>query len=357
MHRNRTGNRRGRSASGIIGPAVLALLLGAAADARAGAGADAPPEASRVPLLSADEAWAALPECSTGTGAPLPNWARALATSLPHTTAAMLELDTAYRTTPEIDAALRAKLRWVAARANRCDYGQRYAAADLVRAGGDAADLERLAAGLEHLPAAERAVLEFAHQMTVDAAAVSDEQVADLIARFGERQVVAFVLQLAYANFQDRLVLALGIPLEADGPLPPAEFRFPALSKLNDIPQAARPETLPETADEEPAGDATGDWSPLDLAELRELLDAQRERPGRVSIPAWEQVREQLPAEVYPRDRPLEVKWSLVVLGHQPELGLAWMRCLRTFGRESGFDRVLAESMFWVITRTIHCFY
>jgi alkylhydroperoxidase family enzyme len=353
MHRDRTRNRHGLRASGIIGLAILGFMLGSAADLRA----DSPPEAARVPLLSPEEAWAALPECSTGSGAPLPNWARALASSLPHTTAAMLELDAAYRTTPELDAALRAKLRWVAAHANRCVYGQRYAAADLARAGGDAADLELLAAGFEHLPADERAVLEFGHQMTVDANEVSDQQVAGLIELYGERQVVAFVLQLAYANFQDRLVLALDVPLEEGGPLPPGDFQFPALAKTSDIAPAPRPEALPESTGEDPPVDAGLEWSPLDMAQLRELLETQRERPGRVSVPAWERVREQLPAELYPRERPLKVKWSLVVLGHQPELGLAWMRCLRTFGREADLDRVLAESIFWVITRTIHCFY
>ncbi len=44
-------------------------------------------------------------------------------------------------------------------------------------------------------------------------------------------------------------------------------------------------------------------------------------------------------------------------MGHQPELALAWFTCLRTFQEESAQDRVFEESLFWVITRSINCFY
>ncbi|HUG89307.1 MAG TPA: hypothetical protein VML55_00640, partial [Planctomycetaceae bacterium] len=262
------------------------------------------------------------------------------------------------------DPKLRAKLRWVAARANRCGYSQAYAAADFERAGGDPAELQQIAERLDELPAGERAALQFARQMTVDASAVTDEEVARLVAIYGERSVVAMVLELACANFQDRLILALDLPLEEGGPLPPVALRFPALDKLDEIPRAGRPEELPAAgsvsrANEQPAAEPgeNQEWASLDLAALRRLLDVQRDRPGRVSVPAWESVRERLPPEVYPPDRPLRIKWSLVVLGHQPDMGMAWMRCLRAFGREADLDRVLAESVFWVITRTIHCFY
>jgi hypothetical protein len=196
--------------------------------------------------------------------------------------------------------------------------------------------------------------------MTTDASAVTDEDVARLIAHYGEKAVVAMVLQLAYASFQDRLILTLGLPPEENGPLPPASFGFAA----GEVPQASRPEELPkvdDVPDGEPDQAAAGDeqeaWSALELPRLRELLAAQRDRPGRVSIPDWDSVRAVLPDGSYPPGRELKIRWSLVVLGHQPELGLAWMRCMRSFGRESDFDQVLAESMFWVITRTIHCFY
>ena len=60
---------------------------------------------------------------------------------------------------------------------------------------------------------------------------------------------------------------------------------------------------------------------------------------------------------MYPADKPTRIKWSLVVMGHQPQMGLARLKCLRTFGREANQDRVFEETMLWVVTRTIHCFY
>src|SRR3954470_17837552 len=47
----------------------------------------------RVPLLSDAEAWSHLPTAEVGSGQRLPAWARAVARSLPRTTAAMLRLD------------------------------------------------------------------------------------------------------------------------------------------------------------------------------------------------------------------------------------------------------------------------
>ncbi|HEV3023514.1 MAG TPA: hypothetical protein VGX76_13665, partial [Pirellulales bacterium] len=92
-------------------------------------------EAARVPLLSDAEAWERLPQAEEGAGGPLPAWARALAGNLPRTTAAMLELDWRHRAVSPLDPILRGKLRWTVAQANRCQYGTRYAVADLVRLG------------------------------------------------------------------------------------------------------------------------------------------------------------------------------------------------------------------------------
>jgi hypothetical protein len=55
----------------------------------------------RVELLTNKRTWDRLPEASLGQGEPLPNWARALVSTLPHTTGALLELDALYRTTPQ----------------------------------------------------------------------------------------------------------------------------------------------------------------------------------------------------------------------------------------------------------------
>ena len=54
---------------------------------------------------------------------------------------------------------------------------------------------------------------------------------------------------------------------------------------------------------------------------------------------------------------PLRIRWSLVCMGYQPELTLAWFACTRAFAEEAKQDRVFEESLFWVVTRSLQCFY
>lgn len=313
----------------------------------------------RIPLLDSSQAWEKLPECEAGAGGPLPNWARALAGPLPATTAAVLDLDGTYRLSAELDPKLRAKLRWVAARGTRCDYGQEYALADLRRAGAMDEEITQLQGDWSALPPAERGALEFAHKLTVAAYSVTDDEVAALIGDFGERAVVAMVLQLAYSNFLDRLVLALGVPVEEGGPLPPRRYGFQGLAKPEEIAAASRPDftALEDDGSLDMAATFGPDWTSVPFEDLQQAMLDQEARAPRVSVPEWETVLGRLPEGMYPKDRPMKIKWSLVVLGHQPELGPAWLRCLRVFGAESKFDRVFAESIFWVVTRSLQCFY
>src|SRR4051794_41469877 len=97
-----------------------------------------------------------MPEAPSGGGQRLPGWAGAVATRLPRTAAAMLELDCAQRTRSPIDPALRAKMRWVIAHANHCDYSEAYALADLKRAGGDGAAVRALTGDPSGWPEADR---------------------------------------------------------------------------------------------------------------------------------------------------------------------------------------------------------
>jgi hypothetical protein len=167
-----------------------------------------------------------MPAVESGGGQPLPNWAKAVATRLPRTAAAMLELDLAQRARSPLDRILRAKMRWVIARANRCAYSQAYALADLERAGGDAAMAKSLTGDPARWPEADREPLELALLLTIAAPAVPDELFTRLRVRFGAQRVAAMVLLGAYGNFQDRTVLGLSLPLEPRGPLPPLEVKF-----------------------------------------------------------------------------------------------------------------------------------
>ncbi len=316
----------------------------------------APASEARVPLLSDEEAWKRLPPVESGGGQPLPSWARALAGALPYTTAATLELDRTYRTSDALDPRLAGAIRLTVARTLRSDYGQAYAEFDLRRAGLDQAAIDRLKSDTSTLPASEQAVLSFARRMTTAGYTTTDAEVAGLVESFGEAKVVAIVLQIAYANFLDRMAMALGLTVEPGGPVPPVDVRF-AKPSGPDIPAATRPAppSNPEARTSNTASDP--DWSVFNHAQLQEKLEAQRDRKPRVSIPTWEEFRAALPEGLYPRSKPLRIRWSLLVSGRQPKLGPAWIKCLRVFEEEAKQDRVFEESLFWVVTRSLRCFY
>jgi len=320
--------------------------------------AEAPPSrtaTAHVPFSSNDEAWRFLPKAHKGPGQPLPTWARALARSLPRTTAALLDLDRIQRTRSPLGPLLRGKMRWIAARTNQCAYAMAYAEADLKHAGLDEAGLRSLKGDHGDLPKPERAALDFALKMTQDASEVTDAEVARLIDWYGEPKVVAMVLLLAYANFQDRLILALGVPVEPGGPMAPPELRFDPKADPPPVPPREPPRGRPVPNEPKRVDDPF--WLSMKFGELQERLTDQRSRSSRIRIPTWNEVLRVLPPEVPRPEKPVRIQWNLVTQGYQPELALAWSACTRAFGQEAKQDRVFEESLFWVVTRTIHCFY
>ncbi len=326
---------------------------------------DAEAKKARVPLLSDVEAWKRLPQLKSGGGQPLPIWARALAGSLPATTAAMLELDDKYRQSDGLDPVLAAAIRLTVARTIRSEYGTATATADLHRLGLDQTAIDRLMNGSASPSESKRAVLAFAERMTTAGSTATDDEVAGVVASLGEAKVVAIVLQIAYANFLFRMAQALNLPVEAGGALAPVSVHFAkrggeTVIGTDVVPAAPRP---PAPAGRSAAGGSDGasvtdaEWTRFGFDDLQRRLEAQRERKPRVSIPDWEEFRKALPESLYPRAKPLKIRWSLLVSGRQPILGPAWIKTTRTFGAESKQDRVFEESLFWVVTRTLQCFY
>jgi alkylhydroperoxidase family enzyme len=309
-------------------------------------------------LLTNEEAWNRLPESEEGSATTLPDWARILVHSLPRTTAAMLELDWHHRANSPLDPSLRGMMRWTVAHAIRCDYSKAVAVADLQRAGLEQNQIEALEHEDATQPLAERAAVHFARKLTLAADTVTDEEVAKLIDWYGEKQLVAMVLLIAHANFQDRLFLSLGLGIEPNGPLPPAQVSFVRnQSKSIEVPARKHvAESLEDNRADETTKIDDSEWLSQDFATLQSKLKDQRERPGRIRVPTWDDVREWLPERAR-RNDPVRIKWSLVCVGYQPELALGWSACLRTFAEDAKQDRVFEESLFWVITRTIHCFY
>jgi len=312
--------------------------------------------APRFPELSNLEAWIQLPKAEEGVGEELPAWARVLSGSLPMTTSRMLELDWLHREKSPLEPKLRGKLRWTVAKANRCDYALAYAEADLKRVGLTPSEIEGLAAASASNDAKETAAIDFVRKLTLAGDTVTDEEVARLVELYGEKQLVAIVLLVAHGNFQDRLFLSLGIRLSPNEPLAPVKVRFargPAGQATN-VPKREIPPQTPPAASEEKISDAR--WLALDVPALKQKMQAQQSRPGRIRVPTWEEVTRGTPDEI--RKRPsVKIRWSLVCRGYQPELADGWGACMGTFGEEAQQDRVFEESLFWVITREINCFY
>jgi alkylhydroperoxidase family enzyme len=307
-----------------------------------------------VPALDEEAAKHKLPRIEQGGDHPLPVWARALAATLPNTTAAMLRADYLHRAKSPLDPVLRGKVRWMAAHMNRCAYSEAYAAADLRRAGVSDDGIRALAGELAKLPEAERAALAFARKMSLDAASVTDDEVAHLRELYGDQKTVALVLLLAFANFQDRLLLGLGVNVEPGGPYPPLDIHF---AKDDRASSPARPNPVARLAARDSGFVNDPEWTSLDAAELQKAMSAQRSHPPRIPVPSWEDVRKALPESVSANRPPLRIKWSLTCIGYQPELAMAWGACMRAFAEDAKQDRVFEESLFWVITRTLHCFY
>lgn len=304
------------------------------------------PSKPRLPLLTQEAAWQRLP------GAPrspqtLPSWARMLAGPLPLTTARMLELDALHRSGDRLDARLRALARWAAADANRCPYSKATAAADFRRAGGTEDDLRLLQSRPEGLSELDRRAVRFARQMMLQAHSIPDSDFRKLVELAGEQRVVALVALLAHASFQDRVLLALNPPLDTPDPLPPVLASF----SLPKPPPSSKPSAPPPLSLEPVKVQASSEW-----LSLQEQLQRQRQRKGRIRIPSPEEVVRRI-GENHPATWQSEILWSRVCYGFQPELTDAWFACVQAFRQESKWDPIFSQSIFWIVTRTLKCFY
>lgn len=345
--------RRSLLALLVLAIGVTNLPAGARADETPQKTAAQCPFPSRFPSLSNEETWSRMPQDNP----PLPVWARILTKSLPRSTTAMLRLDYVHRAKNPLNPLLRGKLRWVVADANRCEYGKRYAEADLKRAGLPQADLDALGSDLTCFPPAERAALAFARKLTLAAHTVTDDEVSTLLKDYGPEQVVAMVHTLAFANFQDRICLALGVAVEPDGPYPPVNVLFNSRMKSAvDAPERPPWKSALSSVVEADGKSSKPQWDDRDFADVQKLLADQKSRTTRIPLPDWDKVAERLPEEIR-KEGPSDIVWSNVSMGYQPELTGAWFDGMRAFKQEGNLDRIFSNSMFWVITRSNQCFY
>ncbi len=329
-------------------PMVLALAL--LLPGVGGAHAEKPvPDAPPLPACQDDEAWSLLPRKNP----PLPAWARVLVKPLPRTTGAMLELDYLHRARNPLPPLLAGKLRWMAAHTLGSVYAERYAEADLRRAGMSEADLKKLAGDPATLSADDRTLLAFARKMTRAASTVTDAEMADLLRRFGPDKVVAMVHTLAYANFHGRIILALGVEVEPQGPIPPHDYGLDP-AKRTAIKSPRRPSLEGPVGKVDPLQGVKIDWGKQGFDMVLQRLEEQKNRAPRISLPDKKQFAKLPPSA---KRQAEQIVWMTVSMGFQPELTRAWFECLRAFQSEAQFNRVFSGSVFWVVTRTNDCFY
>jgi alkylhydroperoxidase family enzyme len=311
--------------------------------------------------LSNEETWTRLP-VEKRTGEPLPSWARSLAGPMPRLAATLLRLDYVHRAHSPLDPALRARMRWVTAHANHCAYAEAYALADARRAGLGEDAIEALRRGdCSGLPQGEKAALEFARKMTAASATVSDDEFHAMEKQFGRKTVAAMVILMAYSNFQDRLLLCLGSPLEMGGPLPAVDV------VVSPPPESGPPKRRLGQAS--PLTNPTGndlveddlEWISVTFDELQDRLERQRAKTSRVPEPTYDEIYRDWPAGLAKAEpRPTRIIWNLVCSGYQPEMASAWMACGRGSAAASEkmrLDPIFANTLFWVITRSLNCTY
>jgi len=320
---------------------ILTLLLGMRVTA-------APPEKVQpepFPATGNHEAWALLPR----ENPPLPPWAKVLVNPLPRTTAKMLELDYFHRQTNPLGAELSSLLRWTAADALRSPFGKATAEADLRRAGVPARVLSKLGES-DALAPEFRVAVAFARKLTLQGHAITDEEFAELLKLYGPEKVTAIVHTVAYANFQNRLVLGLGATGDS---VPPVDAKF-APEKLAKVPTPVRPSWDDLKSVKAGGLSVRVDWGKADADALNVSLDKQKERKLRMPLPSPSRIKE-LPTRE--REQAERVVWTAVSSGYQPEMPRYWFAALYAFYEEAKVDRVFTNSVFWVVTRTNDCFY
>jgi len=310
---------------------------------------------------SSEDTWKNLPASLDGQTPELPTWIRMIARDMPKTAAAFLELDYAQRTAGPVDLKLRAAMRWVAAKANDCQYTQQIAAADARRAGVTEEQWKSLTQGDRELwSERERDACDFAHAMTINSDGITDDQFSALAKNFDDRTVAAFVLHMAYANFQDRLILCLGLEPQDQDLLPPVNVRF-SPDSLTQKTLAPPPNPPAHIGNPDPsprdiiADNEMHTWLPYE--KLQERLQIQRVRKTRLRVPDWQEFADRLPKGLMPMAS--DIVWYKIAFGYAPELAIPFEIYMRTAGSEiaTNWDRPFGNSLFWMVTDAVKCPY
>ncbi|MBL8892865.1 MAG: deiodinase family protein [Planctomycetaceae bacterium] len=287
----------------------------------------------------------------------LPTWAERLSDSLPESTLALLKLDHLHRQANPLGREIAAKIRWIVADALHSPYGKATAEFDLLRAGKSSTDILEWQQQIASPSEPNAKLWAFAKQLTQAGHSISDESFAEIHEQWQTESTVAIVHTIAFANFENRLWLALGLTeedkLNLAAVLPPDGWRGEDARTAPSRPDLAETLLAAPTDPSESKKRQAG-WNPVNFDLLQAKLKSQQQRSSRVPLPHPDRLGI-LPEEE--RKRSEKVVWSNISLGYQPELTQGWFNLMRTFRREANLDRVFSNSLFWVVTRSNECFY
>lgn len=299
---------------------------------------------------SPDEAWSRLPPPKR---APLPAWARVMAEPLPKTTAKLLELNYLHRAENPLGPVLAAKVRLVVADTLKSEAGVQEAAVDLLREGLSLQDLPvRMLVAPPSVSEAERTLLAFARKLTEAGSTITDQEFARVLQLLGPAKTTALVHTVAYANFQNRLVLGLGVKDEIALIGPPVATRFDL--EAVKVPAPERPPWDDLKSVRSGGLSVRVDWDRAGWEEVNAAQEKQKDRTLRIPLPdqsAYEGLTQR------EKDQAQKILWNTVSMGYQPQMTRAWFAALYAFYDEAKPNRVFTNSMFWVVTRTNDCFY
>jgi hypothetical protein len=183
---------------------------------------------------------------------------------------------------------------------------------------------------------------------------VTDEQFAAVLKQTGPEKVTALVHTVAFANFQNRVTLGLGVRVEPGGPVPPLSVKLDRNRRAT-VKAPPRPSWAAVVAARpKKEYDAPADWKEVPYEDLERRLSAQKERALRVPLPDRAGL-DRLPPDL---TRQAEaVVWTRVSGGYQPEMTAAWFYMLNEYRADGRLDRVFGSTLFWVVTRSNDCFY
>lgn len=167
---------------------------------------------ARLPVLSEDEARAALGD--QAPAGPVPNWMRLMA-NFPNESRRRIDSVLALEEeVGDLSPLLKAQVSWIIARQDRAWYATGLVKERLRHLGQSDDEIYALDGDWKGFTPAEQSLFRFARHLAATPIALTDDDVADALARTGPREVVQLINFVTSRAYFDRVTEAAGLPLD-----------------------------------------------------------------------------------------------------------------------------------------------